>query len=64
MITTVFKQPYKGKPIKVIFREGKIAEYSYLFFNKPITDNIRTKWENTDSFKVYNDSIVFEYDYH
>lgn len=62
----IFKQPFAGKPIKVTYREGGIlgvAEYSYLLFDKPLTDSSKNVWEDKVGFRVYNDSVVFEYGY-
>ena len=62
----VIKQPFEAKPIKITFRKGGtlgVAEYSYLLFEKPLTDSLKGVWEKKEGFRVYNDSVVFEYGY-
>lgn len=62
----VYKQPFKGKPVKITYREGGtlgIAEYSYLLFEKPLTDSLKVIWEAKEGYRVVNDSTVFEFGY-
>lgn len=50
-----------GARCNIGFQRSGMGKYSYDLFNKPIADSLKTSYNDSCLFILYNDTVVFEY---
>jgi hypothetical protein len=50
-----------GEPCKIGFQRSGMGKYFYDLFNKPIPDSLKSMYNDSCTYILYNDSVVLEY---
>jgi len=50
-----------GEPCNIGFQRSGMGKYYYNIFDKPIPDSLKSKYNDSCTYMVYNDRVVLEY---
>ena len=50
-----------GNPCNIGFQRSGMGKYYYNLFDKPIADSLKTNYNDSCTYILYNDSVVLEY---
>lgn len=50
-----------GEPCKIGFQRSGMGKYFYILFDKPIADSLKSNYNDSCTYILYNDKVVLEY---